>query len=74
MLTRFIRNQLIVFAALTLAALVALGLVLPSDSRGQLGCRSIPTGRRAAGVRGGLYRTSNVDISGNPRSVGVHQG
>jgi phospholipid/cholesterol/gamma-HCH transport system substrate-binding protein len=62
MLTRFIRNQLIVFAALTLAALVALGwyyLRIPS----QLG---IGQYRLTAELpsSGGLYRTSNVTYRG----------
>ncbi|OBK35588.1 mammalian cell entry protein [Mycobacterium sp. 1245111.1] len=62
MLTRFIRNQLIVFAALTLAALLALGwfyLRIPS----QLG-----VGQYRLIVElpasGGLYRTSNVTYRG----------
>src|SRR6202051_712404 len=62
MLTRFIRNQLIVFAALTLAALVALGwyyLRIPS----QLGVGQY---RLVAELpaSGGLYRTSNVTYRG----------
>src|ERR1700760_4488104 len=62
MLTRFIRNQLIVFAALTLAALVALGwyyLRIP----GQLGVGQY---RLVAELpaSGGLYRTSNVTYRG----------
>jgi phospholipid/cholesterol/gamma-HCH transport system substrate-binding protein len=62
MLTRFIRNQLIVFAALTLAALIALGwfyLRIPS----QLGVGQY---RLVAELpaSGGLYRTSNVTYRG----------
>jgi len=62
MLTRFIRNQLIVFAALTVAALVALGwfyLRIPS----QLGVGQY---RLIAELpaSGGLYRTSNVTYRG----------
>ena len=62
MLTRFIRNQLIVFAALTIAALVALGwfyLRIPS----QLGVGQY---RLIAELpaSGGLYRTSNVTYRG----------
>src|SRR6201992_3399476 len=62
MLTRFIRNQLIVFAALTLAALVALGwyyLRIP----GQLGVGQY---RLVAELpaSGGLYHTSNVTYRG----------
>jgi phospholipid/cholesterol/gamma-HCH transport system substrate-binding protein len=62
MLTRFIRNQLIVFAALTLAALVTLGwyyLRIPS----QLGVGQY---RLVAELpaSGGLYRTSNVTYRG----------
>src|SRR6202000_2714205 len=62
MLTRFIRNQLIVFAALTLAALVALGwyyLRIPAQ-------RGVGQYRRVAELpaSGGLYRTSNVTYRG----------
>lgn len=62
MLTRFIRTQLIVFAALTLTALVALGwfyLRIPS----QLGVGQY---RLIAELpaSGGLYRTSNVTYRG----------
>ena len=62
MLTRFIKTQLIVFAALTLAALVALGwyyLRIPS----QLGVGQY---RLVAELpaSGGLYRTSNVTYRG----------
>lgn len=62
MLTRFIRNQLIVFAALTLAAMIALGwfyLRIPS----QLGVGQY---RLIAELpaSGGLYRTSNVTYRG----------
>src|ERR1700743_2938037 len=62
MLTRFIRNQLIVFAALTLAPLGALGwyyLRIP----GQLGVGQY---RLVAELpaSGGLYRTSNVTYRG----------
>src|SRR3984885_8254000 len=62
MLTRFIRNQLIVFAALTLAAIIALGwfyLRIPS----QLGVGQY---RLVAELpaSGGLYRTSNVTYRG----------
>ena len=62
MLTRFIRNQLIVFAALTLAAMIALGwfyLRIPS----QLGVGQY---RLVAELpaSGGLYRTSNVTYRG----------
>lgn len=62
MLTRFIRIQLIVFAALTLAALVALGwyyLRIPA----QLGVGQY---RLVAELpaSGGLYRTSNVTYRG----------
>ncbi len=62
MLTGFIRNQLIVFAVLTLAAIVALGwfyLRIPS----QLG---IGQYRLIAELpaSGGLYRTSNVTYRG----------
>src|ERR1700748_3297048 len=62
MLTRFIKTQLIVFAALTLAALVALGwyyLRIPS----QLGVGQY---RLVAELpaSGGLYRTSNVTYQG----------
>src|SRR3984957_13261603 len=63
MLTRFIRNQLIVFAALTLAALVTLGwyyLRIPS----QVGVGQY---RLVAELpaSGGLYRTSNVTYRGS---------
>jgi phospholipid/cholesterol/gamma-HCH transport system substrate-binding protein len=63
MLTRFIRNQLIVFAALTVAALIALGwfyLRIPS----QLGFGQY---RLIAELpaSGGLYRTANVTYRGN---------
>jgi phospholipid/cholesterol/gamma-HCH transport system substrate-binding protein len=62
MLTRFIRNQLIVFAALTVAALIALGwfyLRIPS----QLGFGQY---RLIAELpaSGGLYRTANVTYRG----------
>jgi len=62
MLTRFIRAQLVVFAALTLAALVALGwyyLRIPS---------LVGVGQYRLTVQlpssGGLYRTSNVTYRG----------
>jgi phospholipid/cholesterol/gamma-HCH transport system substrate-binding protein len=62
MLTRFIRNQLIVFAALTLAAIIALGwfyLRIPSElGFGQYRLvAELP-------ASGGLYRTSNVTYRG----------
>ena len=62
MLTRFIRNQLIVFAALTLAALIALGwfyLRIPS----QLGVGQYRLVEELP-ASGGLYRTSNVTYRG----------
>jgi phospholipid/cholesterol/gamma-HCH transport system substrate-binding protein len=62
MLTRFIRNQLIVFAALTVAALVALGwyyLRIPS----QLGVGQYQLTAELP-ASGGLYRTSNVTYRG----------
>jgi phospholipid/cholesterol/gamma-HCH transport system substrate-binding protein len=62
MLTRFIRTQLIVFAALTLAALVALGwyyLRIPS----QLGVGQYELVVELP-ASGGLYRTSNVTYRG----------
>jgi phospholipid/cholesterol/gamma-HCH transport system substrate-binding protein len=62
MLTRFIRNQLIVFAALTVAALVALGwyyLRIPS----QLGLGQYQLTAELP-ASGGLYRTSNVTYRG----------
>src|SRR5580693_5378547 len=62
MLTRFIRTQLVVFAALTVAALVALGwyyLRIPS---------LVGVGQYQLTVQlpasGGLYRTSNVTYRG----------
>ncbi len=62
MLTRFIRNQLIVFAALTLAAMIALGwfyLRIPS----QLGVGQYQLIAELP-ASGGLYRTSNVTYRG----------
>jgi phospholipid/cholesterol/gamma-HCH transport system substrate-binding protein len=62
MLTRFIRSQLIVFAALTVAALVALGwyyLRIPS----QLGVGQYQLTAELP-ASGGLYRTSNVTYRG----------
>src|ERR1700761_4915304 len=62
MLTRFIRMQLIVFAVLTVAALVALGwyyLRIPS----QLGVGQYRLGAELP-ASGGLYRTSNVTYRG----------
>ncbi|BBX47427.1 virulence factor Mce family protein [Mycobacterium cookii] len=62
MLTRFIRNQLIVFAVLTLAAIVALGwfyLRIPS----QLGIGQYRLVVELP-ASGGLYRTSNVTYRG----------
>ena len=62
MLTRFIRNQLIVFAALTLAAMIALGwfyLRIPS----QLGVGQYQLVAELP-ASGGLYRTSNVTYRG----------
>src|ERR1700734_304971 len=62
MLTRFIRTQLIVFAALTVTALVALGwyyLRIPS----QLGVGQYRLTAELP-ASGGLYRTSNVTYRG----------
>ena len=62
MLTRFIRTQLVVFAALTVAALVALGwyyLRIPS----QLGVGQYRLTAELP-ASGGLYRTSNVTYRG----------
>jgi len=62
MLTRFIRNQLIVFAALTVAALIALGwfyLRIPS----QLGLGQYRLTAELP-ASGGLYRTANVTYRG----------
>ena len=62
MLTRFIRMQLIVFAVLTVAALIALGwyyLRIPS----QLGVGQYQLIAELP-ASGGLYRTSNVTYRG----------
>src|SRR5277367_4855117 len=62
MLTRFIRTQLVVFAALTVAALVALGwyyLRIPS----LVGVGQYPLTVQLP-ASGGLYRTSNVTYRG----------
>lgn len=62
MLTRFIRNQLIVFAALTVAALIALGwYYLHIPSLIGIGQYTLTAELPASG---GLYRTSNVTYRG----------
>ncbi len=62
MLTRFIRTQLVVFAALTLAALIALGwYYLRIPSLLGVGQYQLTVSLPASG---GLYRTSNVTYRG----------